>query len=459
MPTSSSGSLFPTNSDLDSVSIVIPRVRVVVVNYDGGDVTMRCISALDSQTYPRPATKIVVIDNGSIDGLVRKLPQLFPDIGVVELLTNEGFARGNNLAMSDLEGVDVVALVNNDAIPDPRWLEELVTVLESDETIGAACSKMVFNKRVIGFEIDSGPTQIIINDVKLDNQSIVDSIVFDERFALMPDSNQLPSARRQLAGIGSLWFDTAKEDASVPALLSVIIESESSCEISVRTSSGTTRIAVASGISEFSVAVEALSDVINNAGGGVFPGLHGGDIGFKEVDFGQYETPREVFSFCGGAVALRADTLRDVGLFDPSYFLYYEDMDLSWRMRFAGWKIQYVPTSVVRHEHAFSSGEWSPFFRFWVDRNRRLTLVKNAPRSVAVKAITGATVWAIRDSFVPVLRSLIRFRRPNLGACRYRMKQYGSFLKALPAAVQARRHQLRNSKLKPDFVYSWISTR
>lgn len=436
-----------------------PYVRIVVVNYDGGDTTIRCLRALEDQEYQRTRFEIVLVDNGSVDGLAWKVPVKFPKIRLIDLLDNEGFARGNNLAMSDLEGVDVVALVNNDAIPDPRWLEELVAVLESDETIGAACSKMVFNKRVIGIEIDSGPTQVIINDVKLDNQSIIDSIVFDERFALMPDSNQLPSARRQLAGIGSLWFDTAKEAASVPALLSVIIESESSCEISVRTSSGTTRIAVASGVSEFSVAVEALSDVINNAGGGVFPGLHGGDIGFKEVDFGQYETPREVFSFCGGAVALRADTLRDVGLFDPSYFLYYEDMDLSWRMRYAGWKIQYVPTSVVRHEHAFSSGEWSPFFRFWVDRNRRLTLVKNAPLRVAVKAVLGATVWAIRDSLVPVVRSLRRLRRFDLNAFSYRLKQYGSFLKALPAAVKARRYQLRNSKLKPDFVYSWISTR
>ncbi len=435
------------------------RVRVIVVNFDGGDTTLRCLEALRLQTYPRSLTEIVVVDNGSIDGLAWKIPVRFPDVKLLPLLTNEGFARGNNIALADLSATDIIALVNNDAVADARWLEELVSALGSDATLGAACSKMVFNKRVIGFEIDPGPTSIIINDVKLDNQSIVDSIVFDERFAFVPDSNHLPSARRRLAGAGSLWFDTAKEAVSVPALFSVAIESESSCEIGVRTSSGTTRVAVASGVSEFSVAVEGLSDVINNAGGGVFPGLHGGDIGFKEVDFGQYETPREVFSFCGGAVALRADTLRDVGLFDPSYFLYYEDMDLSWRMRFAGWKIQYVPTSVVRHEHAFSSGEWSPFFRFWVDRNRRLTLVKNAPRSVAVKAITGATVWALRDSFVPLLRSLIRLRRPNWGACRYRMKQYGSFLKALPAAIRARWHQLRNSNLRPDFVYSWLSTR
>ncbi len=434
-------------------------VRVVVVNYDGGDITLRCLDALASQTYPAAQTEVVVIDNASIDGLVWKIPQTFPAVTLKPLLTNEGFARGNNLAMTDLHDVDVVALVNNDAIPHPRWLEELVSALESDESIGATCSKMVFNKRVLGLEIDSGPTPLTINDVKIGDRSIVDSIIFDERFTLSQNSKKPPTVTRALTGIGSLWFDPAKDAVSSPTIFSLVIESDVACEISIRTTSGTTQIPIANGISEFSVAVENFSDVINNAGGGIFPGLHGGDIGFKEVDFGQYETPREVFSFCGGAVALRTDTLREVGLFDPSFFLYYEDMDLSWRMRYAGWKIQYVPMSVVRHEHAFSSGEWSPFFRFWVDRNRRLTLVKNAPLNPAVKAVVGAAVWAARDSFVPLIRSLVRLRRPNLGASGYRLKQYGSFLKALPAAVRARRRQLRNSKIKPDFVYSWISTR
>lgn len=435
------------------------RVRVIVVNFDGGDTTLRCLEALRLQTYPRSLTEIVVVDNGSIDGLAWKIPVRFPDVKLLPLLTNEGFARGNNIAMADLSAIDIIALVNNDTVADARWLEELVSALGSDATLGAACSKMVFNKRVVALEIDSGVVPLTISEIYLNEQPISERIVFDERFRSPESRDQTQTTGHQLLGKGSLWYDIATRANDLPVEVRVSLVADLECTVRVRTTSHSFDQRLPAGLSSFSVRIDSLADVINNAGGGVFPGLHGGDIGFKEVDFGQFEAPREVFSFCGGAVALRADTLREVGLFDPSYFLYYEDMDLSWRMRYAGWKIQYVPTSVVRHEHAFSSGEWSPFFRFWVDRNRRLTLVKNAPLAVAIKAITGATVWAIRDSFVPVFRSLIRFRRPNLGACRYRMKQYGSFLKALPAAVRARRHQLRNSKLKPDFVYTWISTR
>ena len=436
-----------------------PFVRVIVVNFDGGDTTLRCLDALSNQRYEKSRREITLIDNGSIDGLVWKIPMRYPDVNLISLLTNEGFARGNNLAMSDLSGVDVVALLNNDTIPEPTWLEELVTALEHDESVGAVCSKMVFNKKVLGIEIESDSKPIVIRDVNVDSRSVMDSVVFDERCRPVNTHEKVPSPMREIKAVGSLWFEPAEKALAFPAKLNIVVEANGSCDLRVRTASGTTSTSVESGVSTISVEVGSLSDVINNAGGGVFPGLHGGDIGFKEVDFGQYEEAREVFSFCGGAVALRAEALREVGLFDPSFFLYYEDMDLSWRMRYAGWKISYAPKSVVRHEHAFSSGEWSSFFRFWVDRNRRLTLVKNAPLAVAAKAVVGATVWAVRDSFVPILRSVIRLRRPSFGASVYRLKQYGSFVKALPAAVRARRRQLKSSELKPDFVYSWISTR
>ncbi len=69
---------------------------------------------------------------------------------------------------------------------------------------------------------------------------------------------------------------------------------------------------------------------------------------------------------------LSARYLREVGTFDDRYFMYYEDTDLSWRGRLAGWRYCYVPESVVRHEHAASSKEGSALFMHYVERNRFL---------------------------------------------------------------------------------------
>jgi GT2 family glycosyltransferase len=73
--------------------------------------------------------------------------------------------------------------------------------------------------------------------------------------------------------------------------------------------------------------------------------------GRSEVDEGQYDKPDQqvVFGASGGASLYRADMLRQIGLFDERFFLYYEDVDISFRAQLAGWPVRYAPTAVVRH--------------------------------------------------------------------------------------------------------------
>ena len=92
-----------------------------------------------------------------------------------------------------------------------------------------------------------------------------------------------------------------------------------------------------------------------------------------------------MFAWCGGSVLLRPAYLADVGLFDDDFFLYYEDTDLSWRGRSRGWRYRYVPEARARHVHAASTGEGSPVFQHYVERNRLLMLVKNAPPRLACR--------------------------------------------------------------------------
>ncbi len=110
----------------------------------------------------------------------------------------------------------------------------------------------------------------------------------------------------------------------------------------------------------------------------------GGDRGFGEEDRGQYDVREEVFAFNGASALLRRAALDDVGGFDDHFFAYYEDTDLSWRMRLHGWRIIYEPAAVVEHVHAGTSGEWSESFLFHADRNRILMMLKNgSPRFVS----------------------------------------------------------------------------
>jgi hypothetical protein len=105
---------------------------------------------------------------------------------------------------------------------------------------------------------------------------------------------------------------------------------------------------------------------------------HGADRGYLEVDHGQYDEQPEVFAVCGAAAAFRTHVGRELGWFDPWLFAYYEDLDLSWRLRAKGFTIRYAPRAVVRHRHAATSSVGSEFFVFHNVRNRLVVLTRNA---------------------------------------------------------------------------------
>lgn len=95
----------------------------------------------------------------------------------------------------------------------------------------------------------------------------------------------------------------------------------------------------------------------------------------------------DVFGFCGGGALLRREALTETGLFDASLFMYYEDTDLSYRLRAHGWTVRYAADAVVHHRHAASSGTESSSFARWNARNRLLVALRHAPRAVVVRAV------------------------------------------------------------------------
>lgn len=98
-----------------------------------------------------------------------------------------------------------------------------------------------------------------------------------------------------------------------------------------------------------------------------------------ERDDGSNSRPVEVFGVCAGAALFRREMLDQVGLFDPDFFIYLEDVDLAWRARSQGWKCLYVPTAVVYHIHAGTVGEETSFKSRLLGRNKVWLLCKNYP--------------------------------------------------------------------------------
>lgn len=434
-----------------------PFVRVVVINFDGGPVTLRCIDALLATDYPQERLQIVLVDNASIDGLNWVIKREYPSVVLIESDQNEGFARGCNIGIGDLHGVDMIALINNDAVVAPDWLIRLQSGF-TDERVGAVVPKLLLNLsaravfvrserldtddegRYVGVRVES----LEING--RDQMNREDSLAqFDERF--WPDGGWTK------APVASIWWES--QAAASTDNVRVRLSSREPMSVTIGELGNEVDVLVGPTPVTVDLLVEHERRIINSAGGALFGGWSGGDLGFLEPDIGQYDEPTEVFSWCGAAVLMKSSYLLDVGRFDPTYFLYYEDFDLSWRGRTAGWTYRYMPSVVVFHEHAFSSGAGSAFFRYWVDRNRRLTLVKNAPASVAWRAVIGSGARVAIDLAHHALSQARRLRPPSPRVVAERLSGYWRFVSALPQALRERRRISRRSVVPREAIAAW----
>ena len=94
----------------------------------------------------------------------------------------------------------------------------------------------------------------------------------------------------------------------------------------------------------------------------------------------------------GGAALFRCELLRRIGVFDPAYFAYYEDVDLSLRAARAGAICWYAAAAVARHRFAATSGSGSPLQRFLLGRGHLRTLALHQ-RPLRAAAPPLAPVW------------------------------------------------------------------
>ena len=204
---------------------------------------------------------------------------------------------------------------------------------------------------------------------------------------------------------------------------------------------------------------------IQNAGSLLLSDGSGADRGFRERDHGQYDRREEVFGACGASLLYRRQMLDDVGMFDDTFFMYYEDSDLNWRMRLRGWRVIYEPGAIVDHVHAGSSREWSPFFIFHVDRNRLFMLLKNAPMRMVGRSYAAFAGMAVSGAVRSARRRVAPERLPTVphkvggttaprpparnSRSAIQLRVLGSFSVHLPEML-AKRARIRGRRTRPD---------
>jgi GT2 family glycosyltransferase len=188
--------------------------------------------------------------------------------------------------------------------------------------------------------------------------------------------------------------------------------------------------------------------------------------GYREKDGKKYAEEKEIFGATGAASLFSRKALEKTKLshgeyFDNSFFAFYEDVDLAWRMRLVGFKSYYCPKAVVYHIHSATAGKISGFKAYYLNRNRFFTLIKNYPlcRLAAILFV----LTPFRYIFL-IFRVIMRKERKGAEfsgqkktmAAKEILRAWGSVISNSPALVRKRRVIQKRKKAGASEIRRWF---
>ncbi len=122
-----------------------PLVFIIIINWNGRDITLDCLNSLSRITYKN--VKTIVVDNASADGSSWALREKFPNVVVLEMKQNLRFAGGTNFGIRyGLEhGAEMFLLLNNDTTVHEEFLSAMVARITSRQDIGMVAPKIYYD--------------------------------------------------------------------------------------------------------------------------------------------------------------------------------------------------------------------------------------------------------------------------------------------------------------------------
>jgi GT2 family glycosyltransferase len=208
------------------------RVAVVIVTANPGPLLGQALAHVARQTLA--PDRVILVDNASTDGSVDAAEEEHPEVEIISLDRNLGFAAANNIAARRADDCDWIALLNPDAFAAPTWLEALIRAAEAHpeyaffaSRLGEAGSETLDGRgdsyHVSGWawqrdhgrpraEVDEGEPQEVFSPcaaaAMYRRDAFLDAGGFDERFFCYAEDTDL-SFRLRLAGHRCLYVPQA----------------------------------------------------------------------------------------------------------------------------------------------------------------------------------------------------------------------------------------------------------
>jgi GT2 family glycosyltransferase len=128
---------------------------------------------------------------------------------------------------------------------------------------------------------------------------------------------------------------------------------------------------------------------------------YGYQEGYDRAQVADFTQTRPVTFACGGAMLIQREVFLSTGGFDEDYFIYYEDVDLGWRMWVLGYQVLYVGSAVALHKHHGAKHQMPDASRrVLLERNAMLTLIKNYDDANLAKIWPAALLLAYKRLYL-----------------------------------------------------------
>lgn len=346
-------------------------VRVVIVNWRTPLLTERAARSLWPQL--QAGDELVVVDNASAsadphDNSLAHLRQLGAQLGsagparfgLVQSRRNGGFGYGVNLGARNLRQ-DALVLLNSDAYALEGFVDALTAPLGHD-LVEATTARLLLEGRwrLVGDGAEPASPQA--------------------PSAVKPASPQSSSPQPP----GAVGPNAPSRAESADPQSPGAVEAQTEPTTGAAHSAGSAQLRGLDG--GIWVSDPSGVELINSTGNVVDACGNGHDRSWLAPAKQEHDSP-EVFGICGGACAISARAWRQLNGMRQDLFMYYEDTDFSYRLRRAGYRVQYVRQAQARHAHAASSDSASEAFTTWNTRNRLRVATRYAPASVAARAL------------------------------------------------------------------------
>lgn len=355
-------------------------ISIIIVNYNGKKYLFNLFESLKKIEHDGFTFEVVFVDNNSLDNSIEYIQehgwQNDMNIQIVANTDNQGFAQGNNSGVSVAKGKYIVFL-NNDTAVDKQWLKNLYDFINSNQEYGMVASKLLFFYDFIAVSFCTKDTLILEKQTLINgNEYVIENkftknVLFSDQITCFGNTEiALPLIEGSSDYIYRFKFAKYNEETDYMTL-------------------GNQKININNPIIEIHVCKDEIEQyrysIIQNAGSDINRNYDGFDMGMGETDSERFSTIKEINSGCGAAIIMLKEDFLKIGQFDEKFFMYYEDVDLSFRLKKLKKKIMYCPYAIVRHVHTGSSKEWSPFFAYHVYRNKLLFIYKDISKITFLK--------------------------------------------------------------------------